>query len=69
MRIAHNHALPDGNKRLAWTALTVFCALNGHQLEVPVGEAVETVVGIAAGDLDEDAVASWLREHLAIAEP
>ena len=35
VRIARNHPLPDGNKRLAWQALTMFCALNGHHLEVP----------------------------------
>lgn len=28
VRIARNHALPDGNKRLAWQAPTMFLALN-----------------------------------------
>lgn len=26
VRIAKNHPLPGGNKRLAWQALTMFCA-------------------------------------------
>ena len=30
--LARNHALMDGNKRLAWSCLTMFCALNGHNL-------------------------------------
>jgi len=34
VRIAGNHPLPDGNKRLAWQALTIFLALNGHRLAV-----------------------------------
>jgi death-on-curing protein len=35
VRITRNHPLPDGNKRLAWQSLTMFCALNGRELEVP----------------------------------
>ncbi len=31
VRIARNHALPDGNKRLAWQSLTLFLALNGYE--------------------------------------
>ncbi len=30
VRIARNHPLPDGNKRLAWQSLTIFLALNGY---------------------------------------
>ena len=40
VRIARNHPLPDGNKRLAWQALTMFCALNDYSLRVPADEAV-----------------------------
>ena len=64
VRIARNHPLPDGNKRLAWQALTMFCALNGHHLEGPADEAVGTMLAIAAGELDEPAVATWLAERL-----
>ena len=32
VRIARNHPLPDGNKRLAWQSLTIFLALNGRSL-------------------------------------
>jgi len=64
IRIAKNHPLPDGNKRLAWQALTIFCTLNGHQLEVPPDDAVDLMIAIAAGDIDEAAVATWLSERL-----
>jgi death-on-curing protein len=64
VRIARNHPLPDGNKRLAWQALTMFCALNDHSLRVEPDEAVETMLAIAAGELDEGAVARWLGPHL-----
>ena len=64
VRISRNHALPDGNKRLAWQSLTMFCALNGFTLAVPTGEAVDTMVAVAAGDLDEAGLAAWLAERL-----
>ena len=64
VRIARNHPLPDGNKRLAWQSLTIFLALNGHRLEVGTEQAVGLMLGVAAGELDEAAVAEWLRQHL-----
>jgi death-on-curing protein len=64
VRMARNHPLPDGNKRLGWQALTVFLALNGCGLEVATDEAVTLMVAVAAGELDEEAVADWLREHV-----
>lgn len=60
VRIAKNHALLDGNKRLAWQSLTMFCVLNNHALEVPSDDAVELMLAIAAGDMTEAQVADWL---------
>ena len=60
VRLARNHPLPDGNKRLAWQALTMFCALNGRRLEVSADEAVDMMLAIAAGGVGEAAVAEWL---------
>jgi len=64
VRIARNHPLPDGNKRLAWQALTMFLALSGWDLAAPTDEAVTTVLAVAAGDLDEVGLAVWLRERV-----
>ena len=64
VRIARNHPLPDGNKRLAWEAMTMFCALNDYGLHVEPDEAVEAMLAIAAEELDEAAVARWLDPHL-----
>lgn len=64
VRIAKNHPLPDGNKRLAWQSLTMFCALNGYSLEVPTDEAVDLMLAIAAGELTEAEAATWLTEQL-----
>ena len=64
VRIAKNHPLPDGNKRLAWHSLNMFCVLNGYGLEVPTDDAIHLMVAVAAGELDETAVAAWLTERL-----
>ena len=64
VRIAKNHPLIDGNKRLAWQSLTMFCALNSYELTATADDAVNTVLSIAAGELDEPAVARWLERRL-----
>ena len=60
-RIALNHPLPDGNKRLAWICLVQFCDLNGYQLHVATGDAVTTVVNVASGQFPEAELAEWIR--------
>jgi death-on-curing protein len=62
--IARNHALVDGNKRLAWSATRVFCLLNGHDLVYSVDEAEALVLGVATGDLDVPMLAVSFSEHL-----
>ena len=64
VRIAMNHPLPDGNKRLAWASLNVFCDLNGYEVQAGVDDAVETMLAVAAGEMDEAALADWLRARL-----
>ena len=62
--IARNHPFVDGNKRTAAVVSETFLALNGHQLTASDAELVVTFVALAAGDLSEEALADWLREHL-----
>jgi death on curing protein len=62
--VGRNHALVDGNKRLAWSAARVFCLLNGRDLELGVDEAEAMVVGAAAGSLDVAAVAEHVGRRL-----
>lgn len=56
-----NHALIDGNKRLGWMAMVVFCDLNGSWIEMPDGAAYELVIGVAEGRLDVPEIAARLR--------
>lgn len=62
--IARNHALTDGNKRLAWAATRIFCLLNGRDLRFTVDEAEALVVAVAAGELEVDEIVSSIERHL-----
>lgn len=42
----------------------MFCILNGHNLDTSVDDAVTQMWAVAVGDVDEDAMATWLRERL-----
>ena len=61
--LVRNHALVDGNKRLAWAATRVFCILNGRDLTYSVDEAEQLMLAAAAGDLDVPELARWLSGH------
>lgn len=62
-RIVRNHALPDGNKRLGWQALVLFCDLNEYEFMVETEDAVEFIQALAAGDVSEPKLAEWIRVH------
>lgn len=63
-RIVRNHALPDGNKRLGWQSLVVFCDINGYELMAEPDEAVEFIQSLAAGIISELQLAEWIRSHI-----
>jgi death-on-curing protein len=50
--LARNHALVDGNKRLALGALIAFCGINGRRLTLTNDAAYELIMRVAAGELD-----------------
>jgi death-on-curing protein len=50
--LARNHALIDGNKRLALAATIAFHGVNGRRLTVTNDEAYELIMDVAAGKLD-----------------
>ena len=60
--IARNHALIDGNKRLALAAVIAFYGLNGRRLTLTNDAAYDLVVSVAAGQLEAvDDIAAILR--------
>jgi len=60
--IARNHALIDGDKRLALAAVIAFYGLNGRRLTLTNDQAYDLVMSVAAGQLDTvDAIAAVLQ--------
>jgi death on curing protein len=51
--LARNHALVDGNKRLALAATISFYGMNGTRLTLTNDQAYELVINVASGTLDE----------------
>ena len=62
--LVRNHALVDGNKRLAWSATRIFCLLNGQDLVYTVDDAEDLILKAAAGQLDVPEIADWLATRL-----
>lgn len=63
--IARNHALIDGNKRLALAAAIAFYGLNGRRLTLTNDDAYDLVMSVAEGRLDTvDAIATALATEL-----
>ena len=62
--LARNHGFIDGNKRTAWVAARLFLADNGRNFEFELLEAVRIMEGVAAGRIDEAALAGWFRSRL-----
>ena len=56
-----NHALVDGNKRLAWLSTVVFCDLNGRGPQLTDDEAFQLVYDVANSPLDVEVIAGRLR--------
>lgn len=61
--LARNHALVDGNKRLALAGTIAFLGVNGRRLTLTNDQAYELVMDVAAGELDEvTGIASRIRD-------
>ena len=59
--LAGNHALVDGNKRLALLATAVFLRIHGYRLDMTDDEAFDLTVSVAAGQLDAAGIEKRLR--------
>ena len=62
--IARNHPFADGNKRTAWVMARLFLQLNGVAIAFDKTDAIRTMLALASGTLEEDALAAWFRTHL-----
>lgn len=62
--IAMNHAFVDGNKRAAYLAKGLFISINGKRLRPDQVDAIQTILALAAGNLDEAGLAKWVGANL-----
>ena len=61
--IARNHPFLDGNKRTAYVAMELFLLKNGMALVSSDEDSVLTFLKLASGELSEDELAAWIRQH------
>lgn len=56
-----NHGFSDGNKRTGWILARLFLADNGVKIQYTAAEAIQVMLGVAAGTVTELQFADWLR--------
>lgn len=61
--IAKNHPFVDGNKRAAFVGMAMFLGANGVRLVAKQRAATDAMLGVAAGDIDIEALIAWLRDN------
>ncbi len=62
--IARNHPFIDGNIRAAFMSIGLFLARNGHRFQEDKAAAARKMFGVASGNVSEEELASWIREHM-----
>jgi death-on-curing protein len=69
-RLARNHPLPDGNKRVAYLCAVEFAERNGYEWELPPGDeqggaqTVKVIESLASGEMTEEQLAAWVEDRL-----
>jgi death-on-curing protein len=61
--IARNHPFVDGNKRTALLSIVTFLGLNDIDFIAGEAEAVVIIRDLAAGEVDEEGLARWIRDN------
>jgi len=63
--LTRNHPFTDGNKRTAWVLARFFLALNNVTFTFKAEDAVNVVLELATGNVEESALANWFKDRLA----
>ena len=66
--LAKNHAFVDGNKRAAFLSIGLFLAINGHALKANQVEAIQVMLALAGGDLEQSGLSAWIAANM-VARP
>ena len=64
--LSSNHPFIDGNKRIAFTAIAMFLGDNGYRFVPDKLEALQVILALASGEVDEPQLARWIAAN---AEP
>lgn len=62
--IVRNHPFVDGNKRTGFVVGVLFLEMNGYHFTATEEAAAQAVLSLAAGTLDEPALAAWMRANV-----
>ncbi len=63
--IATGHVFNDANKRTALHTMVSCLYINGIDFDYDAKEIGDLIISVAQGNIDEDALADWLRAHIA----
>jgi death-on-curing protein len=61
--IVRDHPFLDGNKRTGFVVGILFLELNGYRFTASEESAAQAVMSLAAGTLDESALAAWIHPN------
>jgi len=67
--ISANHPFVDGNKRTALVVSFTFLDVNGLEVCASQEDAYLTMLGLAAGEVTEDELATWFQRQTAPRKP
>ena len=62
--VAKDHPFVDGNKRVAFIAMSAFLRLNGIAFAPSQADATAIILGLAAGEIAEEGLTRWIRDNL-----
>jgi death on curing protein len=62
--IVRNHPFLDGNKRTGFIVGVLFLEMNGYRFIASEEDAAQSVLSLAAGTLNENAFATWMRANV-----
>jgi death-on-curing protein len=61
--LVRNHPYRDGNKRIGFLAMVTFLGINAYIFDATDAEVVTTFLALAAGEVSEDQLTDWVRDH------
>lgn len=61
--LVKDHPYREGNKRIGFLAMVTFLGVNGYAFDGTDEDVVVQSVALAAGNVSEDALATWIRNR------